>query len=235
MSEDDRAERAADALAAAIGHRFADPQRLREALTHPSINPEHRGEASFGYERLEFLGDRVLGLVIAEWLLERFPDEHEGELARRHVSLVRRETLAEVATEMDLGRHLFLSSGEEGSGGRANEAILADACEALIGAVYLDAGLEAVRRFIRTAWAGAVERDIRPPQDAKTKLQEWAQARGLPLPRYETIGRTGPDHQPEFQVRLTLAGHDPETASGASKREAAKRAATALLARLDLS
>lgn len=229
----DLARRAAEALAPAIGHRFADESLLAEAMTHPSINPEHRGAAEFGYERLEFLGDRVLALVIAEWLLQRFPDEHEGQLARRHVALVRREALARVAEEIDLGRHLILSSGEEGSGGRANSAILADACEALIGALYSDGGLDAARKFIRSAWAEAIKRDLRPPQDPKTRLQEWAQARGLPLPHYETVSRSGPDHQPRFEVRVTIQGREPAEAEGASKREAAKLAAEAMLARLD--
>lgn len=230
---DDVARRAAEALAPAIGHRFTEESLLAEAMTHPSINPEHRGAAEFGYERLEFLGDRVLALVIAEWLLQRFPDEHEGQLARRHVALVRREALAQVAEDIDLGRHLILSSGEEGSGGRANAAILADACEALIGALYIDGGLEAARGFIRTAWVAAIERDLRPPQDPKTRLQEWAQARGLPLPHYETVSRSGPDHQPRFAVRVTVKGREPAEAEGASKREAAKRAAEAMLIRLD--
>ncbi|NBB84202.1 MAG: ribonuclease III [Alphaproteobacteria bacterium] len=234
MSPAERGARdAAEALEPAIGHRFADRALLAEAMTHPSINPEHRGAAAFGYERLEFLGDRVLALVIAEWLLQRFPHEHEGPLAKRHVAMVRREALADVAERIDLGRHLILSSGEEGSGGRANAAILADACEALIGALFIDGGLEAARGFIRSAWAEAIERDARPPQDPKTRLQEWVQARGLALPRYETVDRTGPDHQPVFEVRVVVEGREPAAATGSSKREAAKKAAEALLARLD--
>lgn len=223
-----------DELAARLGHRFADRALLREALTHPSLNMAERGTARWGYERFEFLGDRVLGLVIAEWLIERFPAEDEGSLAKRHTALVRREALSRVAEKIELGHYLFMSSGEEESGGRANAAILADSCEAVIAALYLDGGMEAVRRFIRHGWADAIERDDSPPQDPKTQLQEWAQARGLPLPRYTTVSRTGPDHEPVFHVAVDVDGQDRATGEGASKRSAAKAAATVLLQRLGL-
>ncbi len=218
-----------DALSRALDHRFTDASLLREALTHPSTDPQDRGGARFGYERLEFLGDRVLGLVIADWLLERFPDEPEGSLARRHTALVRRETLAQVARAIGLGAHLILSPGEAEAGGRENDAILADACEAVIAALYLDGGLPAARDFIRGAFADAIERHERPPQDAKTALQEWAQARGLPLPDYRTVSRSGPDHRPVFEIEVSIAGHPPATASGASKRVAERQAAGRLL------
>lgn len=221
-----------DVLTEALAHRFADPALLREALTHPSTDPQDRGGARFGYERLEFLGDRVLGLAVAEWLLVRFPNEPEGSLAKRHTALVRRETLAQIARDIHLGEHLILSPGEAESGGRGNEAILADACEAVIAALYLDGGFEAARRFIRNAFTAAIDRDELPPQDAKTELQEWAQARGLPLPDYGTVSRSGPDHRPLFEVQVTIAGHPPATASGSSKRVAERQAATLLLARL---
>ncbi len=216
-------------LAHTLGHDFRDPGLLREAMTHPSVNPEDRGEARFGYERLEFLGDRVLGLVVAEWLLERFHDEPEGPLARRYTALVRRESLARAAEHLGLGDHLLLSVGEETSGGRGNAAILADACEAAIGALYLDGGLDTVRRFIRKTWTAAVEHDGRPPLDPKTALQEWAQGRGLPLPRYETVSRAGPDHEPVFEVKVQIAGRPAVVAAGSTKRGAAKLAASRLL------
>ena len=222
-----------DSLADILGHRFARTDLLREALTHPSVNPEDRGPAPFGYERLEFLGDRVLGLVIAEWLLELFPDEPEGALARRHAALVRRETLAQTAGAMALGDYLLLSSGEAGGGGRDNEAILANACEAVIGALYLDGGLAAAQRFIRKAWAAAVARYEHPPRDPKTALQEWAQARSLPLPTYIPVSRVGPDHDPVFTVEVKVDGHPPATGSGSSKRGAERAAAAALLALID--
>ena len=218
-----------DALSRALDHAFSDPALLREALTHPSTDPQDRGGARFGYERLEFLGDRVLGLVIADWLLERFPDEPEGSLARRHTGLVRRETLAQVARSIGLGAHLILSPGEAEAGGRENDAILADCCEAVIAALYIDGGLTAARDFIRGAFADAIDRHERPPQDAKTALQEWAQARGLPLPDYREVSRSGPDHKPVFEIEVSIAGHPPATASGSSKRVAERQAAGLLL------
>lgn len=221
-----------DVLTQALAHRFAEPALLREALTHPSTDPQDRGGARFGYERLEFLGDRVLGLAVAEWLLARFPNEPEGSLAKRHTALVRRETLAQVARDISLGEHLILSPGEAESGGRENEAILADACEAVIAALYLDGGFEVARSFIRNAFSDSIDRDELPPQDAKTELQEWAQARSLPLPDYAPVSRSGPDHRPVFEVRVSIAGHPPATASGPSKRVAEQQAAEQLLARL---
>src|SRR5690348_5402077 len=219
-----------------LGHRFAQPDLLAEAVTHPSLGGMERSPRGAAarqpgtiYERLEFLGDRVLGLVVAEWLLERFPDEREGDLAKRHANLVRREALGTVADRINLGRHLRLSPGEDEHGGRANRAILADACEAVIGALFLDGGLEAPRRFIRSAWADLIERVAPPPLDAKTALQEWAQARGKPLPTYETIGQSGPAHEPVFDVRVVVADLEPVVARGNSKRTAEKNAASALL------
>ncbi|HYE49482.1 MAG TPA: ribonuclease III [Azospirillaceae bacterium] len=214
-------------LAAALGHGFDRPELLAEAMTHPSLTD--RGAAGHGYERLEFLGDRVLGLVVAEWLLERFPDEPEGSLAKRHTAMVQADALAAVAEAIGLGRYLRLSAGEQGGGGRAKRAILADACEAAIGALFLDGGLEAARRFIRAGWAAQIEAATAPPQDPKTALQEWALARSLPLPAYETLSRTGPDHSPVFEVRVSVKGHPPQTASGTSKRAAEKSAAALLL------
>lgn len=221
-----------DVLEARLGHRFADRGLLLEALTHPSSAPEDRGMASFGYERLEFLGDRVVGLVIAEWLLEKFPNEPEGSLARRHTALVRREALARVASAVDIGPFIILSLGEEGAGGRDNQAILADACEAVMAAIYLDGGLRAVSGFIRNAFLPIVEDSAAPPIDPKTALQEWAQARGLPLPRYDILSRTGPDHDPTFEIIVTIEGYEPVVASGQSKRSAEKEAAAAIMRQL---
>ena len=219
-------------LATALGHAFERPELLTEALLHPSVDPSERGAARHGYQRLEFLGDRVLALAIAEWLIDQFPDEPEGALARRFTALVRADALAEIATRLDLGRHLRLSVSEEESGGRGNPATLTDACEAVIGALYLDGGWEAARSFVRTQWADMIERDATPPQDAKTALQEWAQGRGLPLPLYTHVGRTGPDHEPTFAVEVTVGDHPPEPGAGPSKRHAEKQAAERLLARL---
>lgn len=222
----------ADALTSRIGYRFDDQALLREAMTHPSLDPAQRGDARFGYERLEFLGDRVLGLVFAQWLLDRYPNEHEGQIAKRFVAMVRKEALTKVAEKMGIGRFLLMSEAESEAGGRDKDAILADACEALIGAIYRDGGLDAASEFIKTQWNDMVDLHTRPPQDPKTALQEWAQSRGLPLPHYETTGRHGPDHAPSFTVTASVRGWPPASADGANKREAAKLAAQALLAKL---
>lgn len=217
-----------DRLCGVLGHRFADPALLREAVSHPSLLGLSRNAAR-EYERLEFLGDRVLGLVIAEWLIERFPEEPEGALARRHTALVRAETLAAVAEAIDLGAHLRLSPAEGEAGGRTKPAILADACEAVIGALYRDGGLAAAQAFIRARWAAVLEGTASPPQDPKTALQEWSMAQGRGLPVYETLARTGPDHAPVFRVRVAVAGLGEATGEGPSKRAAEKAAAVALL------
>lgn len=227
-------------LAAALGHDFASEALLVQAITHPSVDGlgtprSRRGLGATGrrYEQLEFLGDRVLGLVIATWLLEMFPQAAEGELAKRHTGLVRAEALARVAESVDLGSYLRLAPGEEGSGGRRNPAILADAAEAAIAALYLDGGLAAADAFIRKAWAPLVEETASAPhQDPKTGLQEWAQARGFPLPHYRTLGHSGPDHDPVFEVEVTVGDAHTAAASGRSKQQAQKAAAQLLLGRL---
>ncbi|WP_114392051.1 ribonuclease III [Oleisolibacter albus] len=212
-----------------LGHRFSDPGRLILALTHTSMAGVDRTMVGRGYERLEFLGDRVLGLVIAEWLMERFPAEPEGALARRLTALVRAEALLEVAEAIGLGAFIRLAPGEHDPTGAVKPAIMADACEAVIGALYLDGGLPVARAFIHVHWTPRLEAASGPPQDVKTALQEWALARGRKLPLYETLGRTGPDHAPVFEVRVTVDGHAPVTASGSSKRAAEKAAAAILL------
>jgi ribonuclease-3 len=225
--------KASDSLGAILGHRFSRPELAREALTHSSAAQGTAGRPT-SYERLEFLGDRVLGLVVALLLFERFAGESEGHLARRHAELVRKETLARVATAIDLGRHVRLARGEEEAGGRDNPAILADACEAVIAALFLDGGFEAAAAFIGRHWAPLIEADLTPPKDAKTALQEWAQGRGLDLPLYREIGRDGPPHAPLFKVEVSIEGHVPEVADGPSKRTAEQAAAGALLARLEV-
>jgi len=217
-----------ETLSARLGHDFARPALLAEALTHLSAT-ERR---SATYERLEFLGDRVLGLIVAEALLERFPKEREGDIAKRHVALVRREALAQVARTIRLGDYLKLSRSEADAGGRDNDALLADAMEAVIAALYLDGGLEAARRFVLRAWESQLAVSGRPPQDAKTGLQEWAQGRGLPLPAYREVGREGPAHQPVFTVEVTVSGHEAAAGTGPSTRVAEQEAAQALLDRV---
>ncbi|HEU0070507.1 MAG TPA: ribonuclease III [Alphaproteobacteria bacterium] len=215
-----------------LGHSFAKPALLTEALTHRSATGAN-GPYRYGYERLEFLGDRVLGLVIADLLLERFPTESEGALAGRFNALVQGETLADVAAEIDLGAHLIMAPGEEQAGGRENKSILSDVCESVIAALYLDGGLPAAQQFIRRYWTPMLIHAKRPKRDGKTRLQEWAQSRALPLPDYTTLSREGPPHNPIFAVRVKVLGAGEAEGQGSSKRMAEQAAADALLAHLD--
>ena len=218
----------ADALAPVLGHRFTDPELLARALTHPSASTAGRPDN----QRLEFLGDRVLGLVVAEALLAAHPGESEGAIAPRFNALVRRETLAEIAAEIDLGQHLHLGRSESISGGRRKAAILADAVEAVIAALYLDGGLAVARRFVETHWRARIAAQEEAPTDAKTALQEWAQAKGMPPPGYRLVSRTGPDHKPSFAMEARLETGETAMAEAASKRAAEQAAAAALLERL---
>ena len=215
-----------------LGHQFARPHLLTEALTHRSASnvrkPRGAGRGAGSNERLEFIGDRVLGLIVAEWLIERFPDEQEGALGPRHAHLVSRQVLAEVAVAAGLAEALDIAPGEKRAGVGGSTNVLADAMEAAIGALYLDSGLDPARRFVRRAWTPAMDGQVLPPKDAKTALQEWLMARGRPLPVYSEDGRTGPSHMPEFVVRVA-AGLESATGTGASKRVAERNAAAALL------
>lgn len=220
-----------EAFAARIGHDFSRPELLIRAVTHASISSPSRPDN----QRLEFLGDRVLGLVMAEALLKADPGASEGQLAPRFNALVRKETCAEVARDTGLGEVLKLGRSEMMSGGRRKEALLGDALEAVIAAVYADAGFDAARRVVLRLWGdrvGTVEADARDP---KTALQEWAQARGMVPPAYLERGRDGPDHQPVFTVEVCLATGESETASAGTKRQAEQAAARALLSRLEAS
>ena len=216
------------ALAERIGHEFQDPSILLQALTHGS-----RGGGGDN-QRLEFLGDRVLGLVIAEALLEADPTADEGRIAPRFNTLVRRETCAEVAREIDLGAGLKLGRSEMIGGGRKKEALLADAMEAVIAAVYLDAGLEPARAMVLRLWGERVASAPKDARDAKSALQEWAQGRGLLPPDYVLISRDGPDHAPRFVIEARLSTGEVERAEGTTKRAAEHAAAAALLGRLDV-
>jgi ribonuclease III len=220
------------ALAERLGHEFADPDLLTEAFTHPSALGR-RGVRRRHYQRLEFLGDRVLGLVVADLVWRRFPNESEGELTRRHADLVRREALAEVARAVGLGSYLIVSNSEDAAGVRDNPRVLADACEALIAAIYLDGGLHVAARFVERWWETRLAASGAPPRDPKTTLQEWAQARGLPLPAYKTVPGDGPAHRRHFTVTVRVESLPPATATGSSKRAAEAAAAAAALAALD--
>jgi ribonuclease III len=238
-SSTDAADAAAGDLARRIGYEFAEPLLLDEALTHPSalMTPERRRgrrrqTVRRGYERLEFLGDRVLGVVVADMLWHRFDDEPEGLLTRRFAQLVRRETLARIAGALPLGSHLILSPAEAAAGAAANPGILADALEALIAAIYLDGGYAAAAGFVRRWWEPLIAAMDRPPRDPKTTLQEWAQGRGLPLPAYALVATSGPDHALRFTVTASVAGVEPVSATASSKRAAEAQAAALLLDRL---
>jgi len=211
-----------------LGHDFARPALLVEALTHPSL-----GGSSAHNQRLEFLGDRVLGLVIAEALIADDPAAAEGALARRLNALVRKETCAEVARSIDLGAALRLGRSEQMSGGRRKEAVLGDAMEAAIAAVYVDAGLEAARALVLRLWGGRVAGARAEPRDPKTALQEWAQARGLRPPDYLDLAREGPAHEPVFLVEARLEDGRAARATASSKRAAQQAAAEALLGVVD--
>lgn len=215
-------------LAERLGHRFADPDLLAEALTHPSAL---EGRPGRDYDRLEFLGDRVLGLIIATELHRRFPKAPAGELSTRFNALVRSETLAEVAARIGLGEQLRLSKGERAAGGGARRANLENACEAVVAALYLDGGYAAAERFVLTQWQPYFERDRAAAKDAKTSLQEWAHVAGRGVPRYRIDSREGPDHEPLFRVAVELDGVPPAIGEGRSKREAEQAAAAAMLAR----
>ena len=217
------------ACAARIGHEFAQPALLVRAVTHASLSSPTRPDN----ERLECLGDRILGLVMAEALLKADPNASEGQLAPRFNAMVRKETNADVAREIGLGEVLKLGRSEMMSGGRRRDALLGDAMEAVIAAVYMDAGFDAARALVLRLWGarlGGVAQDAR---DAKSSLQEWAQGRGMAPPAYVELERSGPDHQPIFTVEVRLENGEAERAEAGSKRIAEQMAAKALLARVE--
>ncbi len=210
-------------LQSRLGYVFKNPAFLEHALTHSS----RIGKAS--NERLEFLGDRVLNLVMAEKLYLRFPAEQEGNLAKRHSALVQGRMLAVVANSISLGDFIVLSDAERAGGGAENENIVSDAMEATLGAIFLDGGLDVARDVILRLWGDNIETHTDVHHDPKTELQEWVQARGLPLPVYEIIGRSGPDHAPIFEIELRVQGYDPVMAEGPSRRHGEKIAARLML------
>ncbi|WP_323007423.1 ribonuclease III [Pseudorhodobacter sp.] len=212
-----------------LAHSFRTPELLVEAVTHASISSPTRPDN----QRLEFLGDRVLGLVMAEALLTADIGAAEGLLAPRFNAMVRKETCADVAREIGLGDVLKLGRSEMMSGGRRKEALLGDALEAVIAAVYLDGGFDAARKLITRLWAPRIASVKQDARDAKTALQEWAQARGMTPPTYTEQARSGPDHQPIFTVAVRLDNDEHETASAGTKRAAEQAAARALLARME--
>jgi ribonuclease III len=212
-------------LAKALGRRVKSQALLREALTHPSL------EGEVNYQRLEFLGDRVLGLAVGKLLFDAFPDEKEGALSRRQASLVRREALAAIGARLNLAPHIRMTETAERAGGRANASILADVMEALIAVLYLDGGLAAVEAFVKANWGALLKRPTLA-KDPKSALQEWAQGRGHALPDYALASKKGPEHAPRFVIRVEVSGLGEAKGDGASKQEAETAAAKNLLAAL---
>jgi ribonuclease-3 len=212
-------------LEATLGHKPVDKGLFDRALTHGSHGEEN-------YERLEFLGDRVLGLVIADWLYALFPDEPEGALSRRLNVLVSRDTCADVARKLGLAPHLRLGKQALSDGAFESDNILGDAVESLIGALWLDGGLAAARHFIRTAWADRLDSHDKAPKHPKSALQEWAAANNRKAPAYELVGRSGPHHAPTFVVKVSIRGVGEAEAEGLNKQEAETAAAEALLEKL---
>jgi ribonuclease-3 len=212
-----------------LGYRFKSQALLERALTHASLKGSKKARED--NERLEFIGDRVLGLAIVEILNENFPSATEGELARRYNRLVRGETCAKVGRDLGLGAFLMLSESEADSGGRQKGTILADAIEAVLGAIFLEAGFDKARGVVRRIWQGQEHPQPKAVVDPKSALQEWAQGQGLALPVYVEVARKGPDHAPLFTTEVRIKGKPPARGEGASKRAAEQAAATALLER----
>lgn len=207
-----------------LGYQFKNASLLTEALTHPSASSPQKPS----YQRLEFLGDRVLGLVVAGLLLERFPHEPEGDLAKRHAQLVSREAAARAAKDLDIGPFIKFSKGEQEAGGAASASALGDVMEALLGAIYQDGGLEPARKLALRLWEPMLSMDLAPPKDPKTTLQEWSQARSMGLPVYKVLAQSGPAHDPLFEIEVTVGAHQ-SIGSGTSKRAAEQAAARTLL------
>jgi ribonuclease-3 len=219
-----------DKIEKALSYKFKDSNLLQEALTHPSISKMESEEKNFfNYERLEFLGDAVLGMVIAELLIKKYPNEKEGELAKRQAGLVGGEALTEIGNQLNIGRFIRMTQGEETMGGRDNSSNIENALEAIIGAIYMDSGFDSAKGFITKHWESLVENMKIPPKDPKTELQEWSQGRGLAIPEYKIVKTTGPSHSPFFEVKVTVEGLEPVVSEGHSKKEAEKNAARLLL------
>jgi ribonuclease-3 len=224
------AKAAAKIVEERLGHTFADPSLLATAFTHVSALKSARNRTD-SYQRLEFLGDHVLGLIISDMLYRAFPKADEGELSKRLADLVRREACADVAKSLGLDEAIKLGSVGAGASARLRNSVLGDICEAVIGAVFLDGGYAAAAQFVERNWTERMRKPVRPLRDPKTVLQEWAQGKGLPTPVYREVERTGPHHDPQFRVAVELPGLAPAEGVGGSKRAAEKLAATALLKR----
>ncbi len=212
-----------------LGYDFKDKKLLKQALTHPSSK---KNKNSLDYERLEFLGDSVLGLLVSEILYKNYPKEKEGQLAKRRAAIVCRDSLYKIAKKLSLGEHLILGVGENQIGGRNNKANLENALEAITAAIYLDGGIESARQFVEKFFSAFIEAMSNPPKDPKSHLQEWAQARGFDLPKYEVVSITGPSHEPAIEIKLSLGEHTVSHTSS-SRKEAERLAAEKLLEKIE--
>jgi ribonuclease-3 len=217
-------------IEARIGYKFADPNLLMSAFTHVSALKQQRKRAD-SYQRLEFLGDHVLGLIVSDMLYRAFPDADEGELSKRLAELVRKESCADVARSLGLADDIKLGAVGASVSARLRKSVLGDVCEAVIGAIYLDGGYAAAADFVTRNWTERMHKPRRPLRDPKTVLQEWAQGKGLPTPVYREVERTGPHHDPQFRVAVDLPGLAPAEGVGSSKRAAEKVAASVMIER----
>ncbi len=218
--------RVPDELETVVNHSFSDRALLERAVTHRSVTGERDRH---GYQRLEFLGDHVLGAVVAAMVFRQYPHDTEGKLSLRYNRLVCNATLSEIALELGIDRHIVMGGGEARSGMRRNPSILADVLEALIGALYIDGGFATAGAFVRRAWGARLDCGDGLRRDGKTRLQEWAQERGLPLPDYRLLEQTGPSHAPLFTVEMRVEGFGSVRAEGASRRAAEREAAEMFL------
>ncbi|MEO0606784.1 MAG: ribonuclease III [Pseudomonadota bacterium] len=223
------------ALETAIGYRFKDREHLIHALIHPSLIDEYRGGAGFSNQRMEFLGDRVLGLVIAELLIHKYPKEREGFLTKHFHNLVSGQACADVGARFQLRDYLFMDASMRSNMSSTYDKAVADAVEALVAAIYIDGGLDAAERFIKNRWSFDGLTKDEPDRNAnpKTKLSDWCGAQRTAYAVYETVDTSGPDHDPVFTVKASIEGHGEATASGSNKAEAERAAAAALLERLE--
>lgn len=213
------------ALEEILGHRFKNQELLKESITHPSVHTYGNINKFFNYERLEFLGDSVLSLVITDLLLKEFPSSEEGELAKKRAYLVRGESLSKIAKELQINQFILMSAAEENAGGRNNKNILENVMEALIGALYLDAGFERCQQFISATWKQAIKEVQVTPIEPKTFVQEWAQERDLPFPQYTVVKKSGSEHNPIFTSEICVQGYPTQVGTDSSKKNAEKAAA----------
>ncbi len=221
-----------DIISKVINYQFTDHAILEEALTHPSVNKRNSEDQIVSYERLEFFGDSILNMVVSAMLFKMFPEEKEGALAKRKTDLVCGSTIANVAKEIELGNFIIMNNSERCNGGKCNLKNLENSLEALIGAIYIDGGLESVEKFIIRHWEKLAKDILDPPQDPKTSLQEWTQKNKLPLPEYELVKQTGPAHNPEFTISIFIENYGKVSACASSKKIAEQKAAELMLEKI---